>query len=106
MIKKVEDAVTLISSERYSQIEKGFNSKHDDLHSNGELAEVAEQILHASLNPHHSLRFLHTFKDIDSEENCWHWKIINKHKNDKIKMLTIAGALIAAEIERLQRLEK
>lgn len=38
----------LIAQERQRQIEKGFDASHDDAHGKGEIADIAEDILHAA----------------------------------------------------------
>ena len=84
------NAIELIQREREEQVEKhGFDAAHDDAHQKGEIKQAALAIL----IEHH---------------NYWPWqmshfrKIVAKPRKEK---LIIAGALIVAEIERLQRAE-
>lgn len=92
------DGVELIAQERLRQIaEEGFTAEHDDEHRAGELAEAAScyaaqyQDCRQSLPP--------TWWPWDRE---W-WK---PTPDNRIGELVRAGALIAAEIDRLQRLAK
>lgn len=74
-----------IAMERQSHFEGGkWSPEHDDAHANGELAEVAGCLAFSVLDP---------------------WGLLVKHEKDRIKQLTVAGALIAAEIDRLLRKE-
>lgn len=80
--------VELIARERQEQIEKhGWTAEHDDAHGSGELAEAASVILRSSWD---SWPF----------EAHWADKIASK---PYVERLTIAGALIAAEIDREMR---
>ena len=83
--------IELIAEERYDQIRKGWSEKHDDGHTHGELAQVAAIVAANG-----------TDLEIDHDEDDWN--IIRKHANDRVHQLAIAGALIAAEIDRLTRL--
>lgn len=87
----------MIARERFRQIEaKGYDAEHDDAHVNREIASTAAQVL------------AHYYSDgtlaIRRWGSCDNWHIIEKHGDDPIVVLSIAGALIAAEIDRLQRL--
>ncbi len=77
----------LITEERRRQKQK-FSSAHDAEHRDG-----AFSINAAFLALYHTRR-----KDLVKEDE---WCLIEKHKHDRIRCLTIAGALIAAEIDRL-----
>jgi len=81
----------LISKERERQIEeKGWTEEHDDTHIKGELASEA-------------MFYIDDNNIIKSVFNPDSGKKIGK---TRIQQLTIAGALIVAEIERLLREEK
>lgn len=83
----------LISIERHEQIEKhGRTPEHDDKWFDGELALQAA-----------GLTLM--FNGSDTVDVSDSWGLQEKHKGDRIKRLVIAGALIAAEIDRLQRIE-
>lgn len=86
--------IELIAKERQEQIEKhGYDEKHDFQNRNEELRNTAICLLAHDANkfPFHS----------------WDIKYFVKlFKKDRKEKLIIAGALIAAEIDRLQNLEK
>ena len=88
----------LIMAERRRQIEKeDWSEAHDDGHQSGELRQVAAM---CALDG----------TDMSVEGGYpTDWGLINRHgidgtKPDQIKLLSIAGALIAAEIDRLLRM--
>lgn len=86
--------IELIAEERKRQIEKeGWSPEHDDQHKNGELAQAAACYAINKLPVPARLSF------------PWpqHWDKRKKH--DRKKSLIIAGALIAAELDRLMREE-
>jgi hypothetical protein len=82
----------LIAAERQRQIEQeGWTPEHDAKeHDDGSLAEVASSLA----SPHHG-----------SHPMSWQvgiWNLVRKrNKWSRIEQLTVAGALIAAEIDRL-----
>jgi hypothetical protein len=96
----MESGIELISAERQRQISKeGWTPEHDDTHKYGELAKAA-----ACYAIHHT--------DAIVREDCgqtagdaWPWpeEWDKRKKHSTLRALTIAGALIAAEIDRLQR---
>lgn len=76
-----------ISHERArQQIEEGYGADHDREHTNGELVEAA--IAYATL-----------------DESRWPWSrhLLKLESNNHARNLAKAGALIAAEIDRLER---
>jgi hypothetical protein len=92
--------VGLIAAERERQVSKeGWTPEHDDAHEMGELAAAA--IAYAS--PFESIKA----RSLICEEHVcevWPWDPEAFKPGDRIRDLTKAGALIAAEIDRLQRL--
>lgn len=81
--------IDLIASERQRQIhELGWTSDHDDTHTNEELVSAA---------------ICYLFEDTTICPWPWPESAWNKDK-DTVRNLVKAGALIAAEIDRLQRL--
>jgi len=97
------NGIELIAKERQRQIEEeGWSANHDDLHSNFQLSKAAI----AYLNPSNS--------DHVREFWPWDWKWWKPARASmdvpydvaQIRNLVKAGALIAAEIDRLQRLKK
>lgn len=121
----MKTAIELITEERKRQIEKeGWTFEHDDEHTDQSLAMVAA--LYASPNdnlmiveycdecdePHYisdpwpwtdSVNY-DRYNDggVDIESHAWD----KRTEHSKMRRLQIAGALIVAEIERLQRASK
>lgn len=112
----------LIIEERERQITKeGWTAEHDDEHTDGELAKAAicyatpEPIYQKIINYPNEVRFVDVWPDWwDSE---WDKRKVNEMtdvlipnsklpKNQRIRNLVKAGALIAAEIDRLQRIKQ
>ena len=112
----MKTGIELIAEERRRQIDvEGWAPEHDAQHEDGELALVAA--LYATPEPlyalsiddqrsreHHGERCLN-IDIVDPWPGSWggHWD--KRHKHDRLRRLTIAGALIAAEIDRLQLAE-
>lgn len=114
----MKTGIELIAEERARQITaEGWTAEHDDIHTSGELAEAA--VCYAK--PDGKRRMLQErvpvntargLADPDSFHQVtvlipagwpWHaewWK----PTDDRMRELVKAGALIAAEIDRLQRL--
>lgn len=86
------DGARLITLERRNHRAKGWAPEHDDSHKFGELALAAA--CYATPSDHR------TDNEIDSQlwPDGWEQK-----DYERIRELTVAGALIAAEIDRLQR---
>lgn len=97
----MKTGIELIAEERKEQIEKhGFNV-HDDseVYSDGELALAAQYALTMDRELYPT-----------AWEFWWHDKMVEKKKRlsdqeFRIEQLKIAGALIAAEIDRLQSID-
>ena len=84
--------VDLITAERLKQIYRnGYDASNDAEHTAGELAAVAAIVVAAG-----TLQ-----ADAYSAGVFDDWNILTKHHGDRISQLTIAGALIAAELDRL-----
>jgi hypothetical protein len=87
----------LITEERLRQVNgEAYTSEHDDAHTRGELAQAAMcYTRHALYGGYGPLTWPWDYK--------W-WKPgIGRTVETRIRALTKAGALIAAEIDRLQR---
>lgn len=95
--------VTLISQERIKQLGL-WSPLHDDAHEYGTLAVIAAGL--ATLHTDARIKDPHgrVYHDGEGRDDVWH--LTKKHQADSIKCLTIAGALIAAEIDRLARQEE
>lgn len=81
------EGVLLIADERARQIRtEGWTAEHDDEHTHGELAQAA--VAYAGASTH------------------WPWSPEAwKPTGDRVRDLVKAGALIAAELDRLLRLK-
>ena len=88
----------LIELERLRQIEEeGWTAEHDDAHINGELVfAAAHYALPEGYENEYAVPNLWPWID---EDDAWD----KKPKHERIRQLVIAGAFIAAEIDRLQR---
>jgi predicted RNase H-like nuclease (RuvC/YqgF family) len=85
-----------IAEERKRQIEaENYSTAHDDKHRYGELAAAA--MVYAAND-----------EDLGAVDYLWPWQPEEnkREKHSRIRQLVIAGALIAAEIDRLRRLEQ
>lgn len=90
----------LIANERYRQIKReGFTEAHDDEHKESELLWAA--VCYAA--PKDIFRLDPENDPFDPWPWAGDWDKRKKH--GVIKRLVIAGALIAAELDRLQRIE-
>ena len=95
-----------ITKERDRQItEEGWTVKHDDNHMSGEMAIAAACYAGEAAE----IELLHDTGGLDC--NPWPWddkwdkRVENPTLDDKIRMLEKAGALCAAEIDRLLRMK-
>lgn len=92
----------LIAAERQRQIEKkGHTVEQDDRYEDGELLHGAESYIEASKWHGEA-----DFKRYDLDDSPWPWdQGFNPGEPvDAILCLTKAGAMLAAEIDRLQRI--
>lgn len=91
------DGVELIADERARQIAKGYDHDHDDMHVVEEIARGAA--CYAMPAPYRT-----TGGNGDAPHH-WPWSSDdwNPSPDNRIRELVKAGALIAAEIDRLQR---
>ena len=83
-------AIELIAAERRRQVEaEGYSTDHDDEHATGELADAAACYALGVRTPR------------------WPWGTDwwKPSPDNRVRELVKAGALIVAEIERLQRAE-
>lgn len=113
---KLTHGVGLIAAERQRQIsQKGWTSKHDDEHDEGELALAAAcyaagkertHLIHPLNSPRgmEEAGYSYTYSEPAPGQITWPWDSeYYKPGDDRICELVKAGALIAAEIDRLQR---
>lgn len=99
---KPKSGVRLITEERRRQRSRRpggefYSLSHDDEHDKGEIARAAAVY---AMPPEFRARNLDTVQILTPYN--WYLKL---DKGDRIRELTKAGALIAAEIDRLQRRE-
>jgi hypothetical protein len=108
-VRLVEGAASDVLAERERQKSaEGWTPDHDDEHGNGELARAAACYAHAAgLNPS-ARAFLEDAPDYAGEHmvitrRLWPWDRSWWKPKDRRRDLVRAGALIIAEIERLDR---
>lgn len=106
-----KNGIQLILEERERQIIlHGFDGKHDSQHQTGEMVDaalcygaVASAVVRGSTAEEWPVGMFNGFSDSLIE---WPWEDDAwKPSDDPIRNLVKAGALIAAEIDRLQRKE-
>lgn len=93
-------AIELIAAERKRQIEKeGYSLDHDDQEQDGDLGRAASA---------YAMPDWFRLKSPYGTPIQWPWEAESwkPTPNNRIRELIKAGALIVAEIERLQRLEE
>ena len=96
--------IELIAQERQRQIEQeGWTPEHDDQHNDSEMAMAAVAYIYADefdadSYRNGSLEILYT-----AAYSFWPWRSDRWKPKDRLSNLIRAGALIAAEIDRLQR---
>lgn len=98
----MKDGCALIAEERQRQVEgEGWTPEHDDEHDDGELALAAVAYAMPADGRHFTDRGVRVsaraIRDV-----VWPW-VQSPKPGDRIRELVKAGALIAAEIDRLQR---
>lgn len=104
----VKDGVASIAEERARQIkEKDFNDSHDDCATNGQLAKAAAcYAMHsARLSDYRAGMEQATPEERGKAMPQWPWDIEWWKPTTRRRDLVKAGALIAAEIDRLDRME-
>lgn len=86
------NGAALIAAERQRQVDaEGWTPEHDDEHTSGEMRLAASAYLITSPAPEHAPGYW-------PWERSW-WK----PSGDPVRDLVKAGALIAAEIDRIER---
>jgi hypothetical protein len=99
--------IDIIAKERKRQIEKeGFDAKHDSHHLDEELADAAASYAMSPMTRESITSLVSSCEELGIPptwpfDNQW-WK----PSDDRIKELAKAGALIAAEIDRLLALKE
>jgi hypothetical protein len=100
--------VDLIAAERERQIAKeGWTPEHDDTHDEQELARAAACYALPDDGDHaEHVRFpMRSMIDGTKRDPLWPWEShwYKRTPHDRVRELVKAGALIAAEIDRIQR---
>lgn len=96
--------IDLIQAERCRQVvDKGFDAAHDDLYADGSILQCAIEVL----RPSQEMRDFEDGKTHIWGPGAWPFErarhIRKKYGDDHVHQLVIAGAMIAAEIDRLDR---
>jgi hypothetical protein len=93
--------IQMIEAERVRQVQvEGWTAEHDDLHDSGELAAAAECYVSLAADQEANMSRIEAVPVQWPFENKW-WK-----PGDQLRNLARAGALIAAEIDRIQRVKE
>ena len=98
-------AIELITLERMRQIEQlGFDAAHDDMHKLGQISEAGACYAKVASAQTRGASAEEFTADMMISEGAWPWdEEWWKPSESPIRNLVKAGALIVAEIERLQR---
>jgi hypothetical protein len=100
VVPDIETGIELIAKERQRQIEvEGWTPEHDAEHADGELGDAAMCYIGTTLN-----EFAEYSGELSEPPYAWPWS--NdwwKPSDDPVRNLVKAGALIAAEIDRIKR---
>lgn len=108
-LEKQSDAVKLIADERSrQQSQEGWTIEHDDCHECGELAQAAAcYAIGKRIKYFNGWISFHGNGEEPRLTKLWPWgdDWWKPSAGDRIRDLVKAGALIVAEIERLQRKE-
>ena len=95
----MKTGIELIAEERAEQIGKhGWTPEHDDTHTDGSLRVVAATLACDGTDAA-------VTDPLDRGSDCDPWGLLEKLQGDenRVHRLAVAGALIAAEIDRIQR---
>jgi len=87
----------LIEHERRHNASK-YSAKHDDAHKRGDLAIEAACLAAQGTDA----AVINAF-NLGETSRWYDWGLGKKHGHDRVKMLAMAGGLLAAEIDRLLR---
>lgn len=99
----MKSGIELIAEERARQVEaEGYTAEHDDRHSGGQLADMAACYAIAPVVPYVKSEYVGRVQFDDLFP--FSARFDGRERHDRKKRLIIAGALIAAEIDRLNRL--
>lgn len=96
------NGIDLIAAERRRQyFDEGYDADHDDQHGHAELAKVAAVLAVDGTDAH----VFDRWGEFGTENDPWGMRTKHGYEagGDDVRKLTIAGALIAAEIDRRLR---
>lgn len=95
LANELTDAAESVLAERTRQVSaEGYSPEHDDEHTDGEMVQAA-----ADLCVHGT-----DFRVVDPDgDEMLGWGLAEAHRSDRRRQLVIAGALVLAEIERIDR---
>lgn len=108
----MKPGVQLIAEERARQIGvEGYTREHDDAHDMREIAKAAQSYVNHYVGRAHAFANDLGLPGITPEKtyrkepapDTWPWSARAWNPQDPVRDLVKAGALIAAEIDRLQR---
>jgi hypothetical protein len=103
--REVLTGVELIARERErQQYEEGWDSEHDEQHTKGEIAIAAACYAANDTTAWVVKRAKPGATEIAADAWPWAKRWDKRDTHPRLRALAIAGALIAAEIDRLQRL--
>lgn len=92
--------VEMIAAERQRQIEKeGYTLEHDANHVDGELAFLACYYAMPCMMLRPEGKEVYVIRPDEFKDETG-WNIPDRHQHDRNRQLAIAGALIAAELDR------
>lgn len=99
----MKSGIELIAAERKRQVEsEGWTAEHDQMHDDGELADAA--ICYAMSSMDMQINIGTAYVKVKAKKALWPWAKgwWRPTPHNRVKELVKAGALIAAEIDRLQ----
>jgi hypothetical protein len=99
----MKTGIELIAAERQRQVEvEGWTPDHDAKHADSQMADAAMCYIGTSIN-----EFNEYSSELSKAPYAWPWaEKWWKPSNDPVRNLVKAGALIAAEIDRIQRRDR
>lgn len=101
----MKTGIEIIKEERERQVSnEGWTSAHDDAHENGEMSDMAACFA-AGRNIYELVErsdYVFLYKELFPFDSKWD----KRGKHNRLRELAKAGALIAAEIDRILRIEE
>ncbi len=92
------NALEMIHVERARQIQKGYDAAHDDSHGNGEILSAVAELIDDVREARGNWGMEKWIDDLQAH-------VAVKYGDDYKRRLVIAAAMLAAEIERIDRIE-